>query len=212
MKELIEKWISGRRSYTYGAILYAKFGDDEQMKGLFDKPKTPYSENLLLEKLREMISEAQAVKKSGPAASVYEKMPDSEDPVLKALKDEWMPKFTTMNYKRHELDRWLDEDTAEAQGKRGKLAQEILNLEQGCMVIWAKRDHYVQHGSLPGKSTEMAEPVIDKFMAGKRITTLQTYIRRYRIKLKNNPADAQAAVLLKKYENELNQLQQLHEK
>jgi len=208
MKELIENWLSGRRSYTYGAILYNKFGSDEKLKDLFSRPKTDYSQELMVEKLKEIISDAS----TKPAAQdfSYEKMPDAADPVLKAMKDEWMPAFTEMNYLRHQLDKWLEDDSKEAQAKRGELALQILTLEKQCMAVWAKRDHYLKHGTLPGKDVGDEEIVIDKFKAGQHLQNLKVYIRRYKGYLKKDPGNAQHALLLKKYEDELDQLKKLH--
>lgn len=209
MKELIENWLYGKRSYTYGVILYKQFGTDEQVKKLLDGPKTDYKERRLVELLQELITaDKEPVKPVSVKA--YEAMPETKDVVLTALRSEWMPHYTQMNYKRHELDRYLDEETPEAEVKRGTLAMEIISLEQLCMAVWAKRDHYLQHGCLPGKDIGSQDPVIDRFEAAKRIEQLKIYVRRYKNGLKKSPADSKQAALLNKYINELEKLKQLH--
>jgi hypothetical protein len=89
-------------------------------------------------------------------------MPQSKDPVLQALRNEWQPLYQRMNYLRHELDRVTTTaefplyevgndpgNSPEEISKREPIAFEILELEQQCMRIWARRDHYLQQGKLP---------------------------------------------------------------
>jgi len=56
-------------------------------------------------------------------------MPDSTDNVLMALKNEWMPLYQSMNYKRHQLDRYQN-NSAKAIAERKLLAFEVIELEQ----------------------------------------------------------------------------------
>ncbi len=208
MKEIINKWLSGKRGYAYGCILYRKYGHDETLKDLFDKGQTPYTKEKLLSSLQHLVSDEV---KEIPAASIAE-MPDSNDKIAQALKNEWMPKYTQMNYLRHQLDIHLDDLSEEADIVRGKYAQQILQLEKECMALWMQRDYYTKNGSLPVKEKKEVAPVINDFIAGTRSANLKIYIRRYKLFLKNNPGNASFAEKLMKYEKELTQINKYHGK
>ena len=206
--ELLVKWLNGKRNYTVGMVLYGQFGNDESIIKQLAAGKNNYSEKLLLDKIN-ALAEGEETKVTGPVVSNYEVMPDDTDKVLQSLKDKWMPMFTEMNYKRHALDKLLD-DTFETSGiKRGQLAMEILNLEKNCIHVWQDRDYYLKHKTLPGVSIN-EEKVIDPFLAAKRIELLKIYVRRYKNILKKAPGNPEAAQLLKQYEDELTQLNKEH--
>lgn len=211
MSELIKKWLNGTRNYTVGTILYNQFGHDEAVKKQLATGKSDYTAKVLLESINKLLNGDEvktAIEKQLP---VHELMPDDADMVLQALKNEWMPLYTQMNYKRHELDKYLEDETDAANTKRGTLAMEILTLEKQCISIWQKRDHYLKHKTLPGKNID-TEPVIGKFEAANRISNLKIYVRRYKNILSRLPGDANAAQLLNTYEKELKHLQDEHGK
>ncbi len=207
--KIIADWIHGKRSYTYGTILYKKFGSNEALKLLFDKGKTTYTEAKLLEELKLLCR----VDPPAAAKSVinFGEMPvDSSDKILSALREEWMPFYTEMNYKRHELDKILYHKKEAFAIKRGKLAMEILSLEQKCMKIWYKRDFYKEFKKLPGEQEEVA-PVVDPLMLVSRYKNVQGYIRKYKMLLKKDPTSEQNNLLLKQYTEEFEQLKKKYE-
>lgn len=206
MKDFINKWLAGKRNYLYGTILYQKYGADEALKKLFQN-RTNYTEAKLLECLQQLVSDE--VIAPAPIVSTAV-MPDSTDKTEQALKDQWMPLYTKMNYLRHQLDIHLDDLSEDADIARGRLAKDILQLEKDCMAIWMQRNFYRAHGNLPGKSSEEKEPVIDDFKAGRRIETLKIYLRRYKGYLAKEPGNANHAEKLKQYEKEFNQLNTIH--
>lgn len=210
MKQLILQWLNGKRNYTVGSMLYNQFGINEEKKALFATGKSALTEKELLKCLQQLLNDEEAVL---PKQNIehYAVMPDESDPVLVALKAEWMPFYTEMNYKRHALDPLLNDENDAAMVKRATLAKDIIALHKKCKAVWLKRDYYVQHGQLPGASINK-EVVIDDFEAAKRIENLKTYIRQYRAKLTKRPGDAKAAASLERFKNELTQLQQLHGK
>jgi hypothetical protein len=210
MEKLFINWLNGKRSYIVGTILYKQYGTDESLKKLFATGNTDYTAKILLQTIQQIVNNPESIPtKKDNIIAITDPMPDSKDSVLMALKDEWMPLYSEMNYKRHELDKYLDDETDSAYVKRAQLALDILTLEQQCMAIWAKRDHYVKYNVLPGKSTD-DEIVVDPFQSAKRIENLKVYIRRYKNEMTKNKANARAAELLNQYTSELNKLTQLH--
>lgn len=198
----IKKWLSGNKNYTVGCILYKKYGTDDALKTLFEKGRTDYTEKKLLEELKAIIEATN--KPINQPTNHHDIFPPSNNKTLNSLRDQWMPMFTEMNYKRHELDKFLFQKTDAATRRRGKLAMEILKLEKQCMAIWAQRDHYLEFGKLPG--IEKADPVVDPAKIVERFKNVQGYIRRYKMYLRKDPANAKNIELLKQYEEEFETL------
>lgn len=212
MKQLIEIWLSGIRNYTAGTILYRQYGTDKDLLHLFDGPKTQYRLQKLADALQQLINPQQ--EQQQPAQAIvepYTPMPDAPDnDVLTAIKNQWMPLYTEMNYKRHQLDQYLDDESPAAMKMRAKLAMEILINEQKCMAAWQQRDYYLKHRQLPGNDiTADDEPIIDQFKAGKRLQTLQVYIRRYKAKIKYDTANPVYPQKLNQYQKEYDILKSL---
>ena len=198
---LITDWLNGRRNYTYGCILYNRLGGDDDLKQLFEKGKTPYTEKKLLESLQALANPAE---KKAPAARYAESFPVSSNKILNALRDQWMPLYTEMNYKRHQLDKFLFQKTGAAMVRRARLAMDILNLEKRCMVIWATRDFYNEFGHLPQQ--EKPEPVVDPAKLADRYKNVQAYIRKYKMYLKRDPANPRNIEILQQYEKEFEEI------
>lgn len=210
MKQLINAWLNGKRSFTYGVILYNRYGKDEDLKKLFEAGKTDFTEKKLLECLNGLASEDKQEAFSFSPFQGNEEMPESDDEVIMALRNQWMPHYTKMNYLRHDLDKYLERNSSSAEVKRGQLAREILMLEKNCMAVWAKRDHYVRTGKLPAEY-KSNDPVVDPFKAGVRLKIVQGYVRRYKGYVQRDPANESHAANLKKYQAELVTLNQQNE-
>ncbi len=206
MTELILRWLNGKRNYTVGRLLYQQFGSDEVKNKLFASGKTTVTEQSLLLALQKLL----AGNEPAPAKEIIsyiQPMPEiQDDQVLKALRAQWLPFYTEMNLKRHRLQLLVNEQGSAAQKKRAELAGDILNLEQKCMAVWAKRDHYEQYGTLPGKETEEKDVIVDPAAVKLQVTRLQSYIRSYKSKVNKNPGDDKSAAKLKQFTEELKQL------
>jgi hypothetical protein len=146
--DLIKKWLSGKRNYIVGAILYKKLGADEKLKKLFASKPDAYSQKRLEEELEKLLE-----KPTRPLPLTHQhsdgiEMPDSTNPVLKAIRNEWLTPYKRMCYLQGELDR-IEGNSPEAIAKRKPIAFEILELEQECMKVWERRKHYEKEGKLP---------------------------------------------------------------
>ena len=209
MKQLIQNWLNGKRNFTAGKLLYNQFGNDQKLKDLFSQGRSAYSEERLLNALKELAADLHKPQTDDYRPVMNEIMPDVPDKVLTALKNEWMPFYTEMNLKRHRIDHYLDDESEAAEIIRGKLAFEILDLEQKCMAVWAKKMYYEKHGRLPGKGLDR-EIVIDQFKAAERMKNLKIYVTRYKNYCSKDPGNARHAAKLKDYEKELAKLTKIH--
>jgi hypothetical protein len=70
------------------------------------------------------------------------------------------------------------------------------------MVVWQKRDHYVQHGSLPDMKKETKELPTDPVALATHIDNIKKNIRKNRGKMQKPGANAKYAVLYRQYLNE----------
>lgn len=199
--QIIKNWLNGSQNFRVGVTLYNTFGTNPALKNLLAKGETPFCKNLLIEELQKLIDKGIPVELPvEPIQKEVGVMPDSADGVLQALKNEWMPVYQEMQYKRHQLDKEFEHPNSEAAiTYRKPLAFEILALEQQCIQIWAKRDYYVKEGKLPFvPETKLVVPT-DPTEVGNMIYNIKRYIRRERLKLKKEPGNAKVAQRYKEF-------------
>ena len=173
---LIEKWLAGNRNFLVGAVLYKQFGTDEALKKLFAGKATPHIQKLLEESLLALLNKPKVVLQE-PKTSDAAEMPKSTDPVLEALRNEWLTPYQKMNYLRHELDRYTD-NTDEQIAIRRPICAQVLELEQLCLQLWAKRDHYIKNGQLPEAPAQKLAMPTDPMALAKLIDAVKRNIRR----------------------------------
>lgn len=211
--ELIKKWLSGNRNFIVGAILYKKFGTDEKLKKLFDAKPDAYAVRRLEEELCKMATGNKATRQRA-VTSIPDgaEMPESKDPVMKALRNEWLVPYKRMCYLQQELDRVTGDESyplydvkninsEEAIAKRKPIAFEILELEQECMKVWERSKHYEKEGKLPEvKSVDEFVIPDDPIELGKLIETTKRNIRRNKQLALKHPEEPQYPLLQKQYE------------
>lgn len=201
--DLIKKWLSGNRNYIVGAVLYKKFGTDEKLKKLFDGKPDSYLQKRLAEELSALLGKPKVVLQSSPKSTEDGEMPESNDPVLKAFREEWLPLYKRMQYHVRELDRYSGNSEAEI-AYRKPIAFEVLKLEQQCLAIWEKRKYYEKHGKL--EDAKEFEIPTDPLELGKTIETLKRNIRRNKDLSEKHPGKPNYALRVKKYEEQLQQI------
>lgn len=204
--ELIRKWLSGNRNFIVGAVLYKKFGTDEKLKKLFSGIPDAYSQKRLAEELEKLVAKPKVVLQSKQSRQGdADDMPESKDPVLKALRNEWLPLYKKMCYLQSELDRY-EGNSQEEIAKRKPIAFEILELEQECMKIWARRGYYEKNGSLPEvKEQEEAIPT-DPVELGKLIEATKRNIRRNKQLSEDHPDNTVYPLKQRQYEEKLERI------
>lgn len=201
---LLKAWLS-HKDYLEGVRLYLKFGQDHKLKQLFTSEKeTPFKKQRLEKAIRDLLNAApihtnktttvpapiQPVSKSWTAESC-------KDDLEKAIREDWLQQFKTMQDLRSQL-MLIGTDQ-----ERGEVAHKILDLDEQCDKLLAKRDYYREHGALP--SEEPVELITDPLAMVKRMTLLDRYIRRERQNMRNNPANHNAAGRLQKFIKEYNE-------
>ena len=185
---LLNKWLAGKRNYHVGTVLYNFFGTDKKLKQLFAGHPDAYRIKRLEQEITALVKLPATVLLHRKPNEDTDVMPATADPVLEALRNEWSPLYQRMQYLRHELDRFTG-NTAEVIAQRKPIAFEILELEQQCMKIWTKRDHYLQHGNLPEVKADDIEIPDDPVLLAKLIDTTKRNIRRNKKLAADNPAN-----------------------
>jgi hypothetical protein len=201
-------WLSGKRNYTVGAIIYNVYGKDDALKTLLAKGYSQHSYDKLVAALTTITQTQERLPLYTPPADEQSEMPESNDDVLQALRDEWLPLYKQMNYQIGQLDKYGDDNSPEAQNYRKPIAAEVLGLEQRIIKIWQKRDHYAKTGQLPEAKISNSKFQIptDPVELGKTIESHKKSIRRYKQWIRekvNDPNRPKWVVKLGKFEEEL---------
>ena len=195
---VITNWLKGKRDFTVGAMLYQRFGKNEQLKLLLDKGETPFLLNELAAELQKMA--AGETEKIAPAVNKeVAEIPDSKDPILQAIRNEWLPLYGEMNLLRHELDKYGNSNSKDAIAWRQPRARKIKDLEKECMAIWAKADYYKIHGKLPFVAEKSMEIPTDPVKLAKLINNTKKNIRRNRLEMEKPGANPKHAQLYLQY-------------
>lgn len=203
--ETLRRWLNGDRSYQVGVKLYLIYGDNQLLKNLFTQEhETAYKKQRLLDALQNLLRNKTILEEPGKEImqanplAVKEKVWPLEpinDPVIKALKEQWKPLYAEMMNLCHRL---FD---IQSDPERGQSAHRILDLDDQCDEIYAKRDHYLIHQSLPTSSTP--DVITDFIKWPQKLANAQRYVREYRIKCKNAPKNERYAAKLQEYDEEV---------
>lgn len=201
MKERISEWLDSGRHFLVGRALYNAYGQDAELKALFDQGQSRWAADKLAEALGELAS--------GTTAKLlhdeYSDMPAADDTILNSMTAQWKPVYASMNYKRHELDKYAGDD-ASSNATRRKLAFEILDLEQQCMAIWASREHYMEHGTMPVPKEIKKQRPADPLALGRYVEALKKRIRRNKQNLAKEPEKTIYAEYILRDEKELEEI------
>jgi len=200
----IQSWLSSGKDYIEGIRLYLQHGADNNLKRLFtEEQKTAYKETLLEKAMRDIAIGKEVVKekeKKLPAKLSPKSWPAemATTDVLKALREEWMIKYKTMQDLRSQLLHFPTDQ------ERGEAAFKILELDAECDIIYEKRDYYNQHGRLPEVRKKEDELIIDPKKMYQRMEVLKRYIRRENKNIEKNPAHSNAIDRKQQWINEYN--------
>lgn len=205
--ELISKWLAGKRNYHIGVVLYNQFGKDAKLKKYFAGHPDPVKQKKMETELQLLSQMPKAILQLPVVNTDIDVMPESIDAVLSALRNEWHPLYQRMNYLRHELDRY-EGNTPGVVAKRKTIAFEVLALEQQCMKVWTRRDHYLEHGQLP-EVKPINDPIPeDPVELGTMIETLKKNIRRNKKLMRENPDKTNYPLKVKEYQAQLDRILQ----
>ncbi len=205
---LIQKWLDGGRNFLTGRILYNQYGKDEGLKVLLaGGEKTPGAREGLLKALQALAAPAAELSKP-KVNDGFSKMPGSNDPVCKAISENWKKHYTAMNLLRGRLDAYGTANSPETIAACNDICQQILCEERHINACWEKLRYYEQHQKLPEeKAEEPFEIPTDPVALGKLIESIKRNIRRNRQRAAAEPANALYPALQKKYEDQLKQIE-----
>lgn len=193
----VRAWLAGAQNFIVGRALYKQIGTDDNVKQQLLKGENAGTIALLRNAMQALLE--QPAQKAIIGDSRASEMPASDDTVLKALREEWLPLYARMNYLRAAIDKYGESNLPEVVAAREPVAFEILQLEDQCEQIWSKRSHYLEHGSLPElKQEEFTIPEDPRELA-KLLQNIPRNIRRNRNKMLNPGADAMYAQLYVRY-------------
>jgi hypothetical protein len=205
----IREWLNKPFHYESGASLYLKHGKDPALKRVFMEPASPFKKTKLIESLRALLGKkievethvATTKENALQTVSNERKWPENRDAVLEALHLQWKPLFAEMMHLCSTIyDIALAGKTDSAKKRdAGVMAHRILDLEEECGSIYAKRDYYLQHTKLPEEKKPM-ELVVDPNKIPLALSNARRYVNDYKNKVKNNPSDLNAVEQLKKWE------------
>jgi hypothetical protein len=233
--EKIQAWVDGNRNFSIGRALYLTYGNNQVVKNIMQKGRSPLAEKLLLFEMQKLIGDNAAVsllsivekstknkedpktkkvKPDQPTAAAadpkvkeaIEIMADSDDHVLKAIKIEWHKPYKKMCYLISQLDQFGSSNEPTAIHKRKELAADILSLEQSCMQCWAKRDFYLEHGILPGEKSNLIEVPSDPLELATLINRVKKNIRNNRALMLSHPDKPGYAKKYLSYKEQYHQL------
>ena len=207
---LIERWLNGNQNFIVGKVLYSHFGNDRSLRELFDKGETPFAKDMLCKALK-TIHEFGCRTTKQPEIAQFMPMPAGTDKILQAIEEQWKPLYQHMNFLRHKLDQFEQDNSTPVRETRKENAATILEIERKCNLIWSKRNYYLQHGKLPEEKEEEFTIPEDPLQLAKLIERLKRYVRKHKKNLKENPGNATYAALLTKYENQLQQINHLND-
>lgn len=188
--QIIDDWLHNGKNFIVGACIYEAIGHDQALKQLFEHGETDYSSKRLLDALIGLnqgdaavalhpSSVAKVVGKE-EAEQTLQSMPETDNDVLNAIRNEWLPIYKAMNYKIAALDLWGNNNSKEAMADRKILAEEILQLEQQVMKLWEKADTYKETGKLPDSPNKGFVRPLDPVQLANAINTCKRTIRRHR--------------------------------
>lgn len=203
--EVIREWLE-HCDYEEGVRLYMRYGKDPVLLQLFEEAYTPFKQKRLEKALTDLLESATkpaTVKEAivshiqQPVFREHKGWPGVKDHVVQALHDEWYPLFVKLKHLEHSIYEVAKRDEAEA----GRMAHEILDLDEQCDALYGKRDHYISTGTLP--SSEKKEVVVDAIKWPLMLANAERMVRLYKNKIKKKPGVLKYLEFLKKWEGEV---------
>lgn len=193
----IYNWLLGTQNFIVGRALFKVLSNDNHIKERLLEGENLETTKLLKESMKIMLEKSS----KNFDASIANHNHDLQDCILDALKQEWFPLFSKMNYLRGQLDQYSISNDHKAIAAREPIAFEILDLEDQCEAIWAKRDYYLKHGTLPEVDEKEFEIPTDPKELAKLLQSIPRNIRRNRLKMQQPGAKALYAQLYVRYKD-----------
>lgn len=199
----INSWLNGERNYSEGTRLYKQYGSSKVLANLFAQSQNVYTEKKLLQELQKLneATEPQPV----PVVAAQPKLRQKDIMRISSFKPKKQqqtfvpvdlsnaPKaLQNLDQRRRQLFQQaaevkaaLDADqftTPEERYKAVKLIDDNFYGHRGIQQIWQRIDFWQKYGRfIPFHATKPTKPV-DREALHKRLTTVRTYLSRYKKK------------------------------
>lgn len=204
----VKFWLNSRvKDYDAGVQLYLKYGQDPMLKRLFTKEaESEFKQRRLHQALQELLYPLEPVPvQEMPLKAVHSPKPmvaefsqlhkgwpnPITDPVIQALYEQWRPLYAELmsaQQRIYEIALQGENGNTGKQMEACQLAHRIIDLDKECDDLYARRDHYLQRGHLPGNDHEK-EVVGDPVRWVTERLNAMRYIREYRAKIKKDPTN-----------------------
>lgn len=187
--QLIKNWIEGKQNYLVGRVLYDQYGNDIALKRLFhNRGETPYNKERLLQELSAIAINKPSAPISAPKLALDPlHSVEPENDILKAIDKEWKPIYQRMKFLQGQMISLGTCNLPATMLTAKDFAEEILQLEQQCMLIWNKRDFFIDNGRLPDAPAVEPEIPTDPIQLGRFVENCKRQIRRMRNNVKQHP-------------------------
>jgi hypothetical protein len=203
MSNSIKNWLKSSKDYNIGVALYNAHGSNDAVKKMFAQGESPY-------RLQRLVTELQALSKTieQDAPIVLEpkyepvnvqtmQLPENAvPPELDKYLGEWKPLYMERNHLRARLRDAKDDI------ERGKMAHQILLLQDQLQAIWERRDYELRTGE-PMPIVKKREPVTDPKKLQRHVLNLRSYISKAKKALDKNPENEKISKRLAQLETEL---------
>lgn len=219
----VKNWLNGTQNYDAGVKLYLQYGHDKLLRLLFTKEaETAFKRSRLVQALKDLYQNFQhptspkaaiqrQLQKQNPAENFkYWPPAPITDPVVMALYESWRPLYAEMmslQARIHEVAIQGDKNPTKAL-EACQMTHRILDLDDQCDDIYAKRDYYYQSGQLPSLVVT-TEVVGDPVRWVTNLANHQRYVRQYKSKLVKDPKNVKYAVQLKNHEQKVQEYRKL---
>lgn len=205
----IQQWLNSFKDYDAGVRLYLKYGRDKALIALFTREactdfkkkkleavlgglyknyKHPTTPQAALDRLQREQNPATAFK-TWPAQPIA-------DPVLLALYNQWKPLYQEMmglQARAYEIGIMARNGDSNQKREAAVVCLRILELDDACDELYAKRDYYYAYGRLPDVYTEASLPVVEPMAAARQYQNVMRYLREHRTKLEKQSSHRLAA-------------------
>jgi hypothetical protein len=224
----IRKWLNGPREYHSGVELYLKHGNNKLLRRLFTaEDYSDFKKDKLTKALQDLTSEKKPPEQPTPSGGVKEvltapaadiqtipvgepsipkprrRWSENMDEVECSLFKKWKPLHSEMldhQYCVGQLARGGLKNPV-LKEKAGKMALDIIRLDQLCDEIYAQRNQYLDHGKHP-EDFRPKKPCLDPLQWPTKVDNAERYIREWKLKLKKDTTNTKAAEKIKYYEQE----------
>ncbi|MGN6420834.1 MAG: hypothetical protein ACTHMC_25210 [Pseudobacter sp.] len=201
--ENVHQWLSSSQDYHAGIRILLQYCTDANLRALFREEETEYKRKRLLKAMQDLVSPPVLEDVPEPTAALPILIPSPAtapvshhgwpnpitDQVVQRLYDQWKPDYARLMALVHvvyEVALQGENGNTLKEIEAGRLAHEILDLDDQVQEYYQKRDLYLAHGHYP-ELKQQEEEIVEPRALYKALDNAERYVRRYRDKIKQQP-------------------------